>query len=76
MVSGYPTFKSIPRADGLSTDTPVLGRHSSQLGIRVKVNEYLGSSGLGIHKFSLDTSFTAWYQSLGIRVPRAWGTWA
>ena len=25
---GYPTFTSIPRVDRLSTDTPVLGRHS------------------------------------------------
>ena len=24
---GYPTSTSIPRVDGLSTDTPVLGRH-------------------------------------------------
>ena len=28
MVSGYPTSTSIPRVDGLSTDTPVLGRHT------------------------------------------------
>ena len=27
MVSGYPTFTSIPRVDGLSTGTPVLGHH-------------------------------------------------
>ena len=39
---------------------------ASQLGIRAKVNDYLGSSGLGIHEFSPDTSFTAWYQSLGL----------
>ena len=26
---GYPTFMSIPRVDGLSTDPRVLGRHSS-----------------------------------------------
>ena len=25
---GYPTSTSIPRVDGLSTDTPVLGRHT------------------------------------------------
>ena len=24
---GYPTFTSIPRVEGFSTDTPVLGRH-------------------------------------------------
>ena len=24
---GYPTSTSIPRVDGLSTDTPILGRH-------------------------------------------------
>ena len=47
-----------------------------QLGIKAYVNDYLGSSGLGIHKFSPDTSFTAWYQSLGTRVTRAWGNWA
>ena len=29
MVSGYPTFTSIPRVDGLSTRLPVLGRHRS-----------------------------------------------
>ena len=42
----------IPRVDGLSTNSPVLGRHinghrcfgASQLGIRAKVNDYLGSS--------------------------------
>ena len=28
---GYPTCTSIPRVDGLSTDTPVLGRHSFDL---------------------------------------------
>ena len=27
VVLGYPTFTSIPQVDGLSTDTPVLGRH-------------------------------------------------
>ena len=26
---GYLTFTSIPRVDGLSTDTPVLGRHKT-----------------------------------------------
>ena len=26
---GYPTSMSIPRVDGLSTDTPVLGRHTN-----------------------------------------------
>ena len=29
MVSGYPTFTSIPRVDGLSTDTPGTGRHKN-----------------------------------------------
>ena len=28
---GYPTSTSIPRVDGLSTDTPVLGRHTNGL---------------------------------------------
>ena len=28
MVSGYPTSTNIPQVDGLSTDTPDLGRHS------------------------------------------------
>ena len=32
-MSGYPTFTSIPRVDGLSTDTPVLGRHNINLNI-------------------------------------------
>ena len=27
-MSGYPASTSIPRVDGLSTDIPVLGRHS------------------------------------------------
>ena len=39
---GYPTFTSIPRVDGLSTRHPDF--RASQLGIRVKVNDYLGSS--------------------------------
>ena len=30
-MSGYPTSTNIPRVDGLSTDTPVLGRHISHL---------------------------------------------
>ena len=42
MVSGYPTFTSIPRVDRFSTDTNGFG--ASQLGIRAKVNDYLGSS--------------------------------
>ena len=25
---GYPTFTNVPRVDGLSTDTPDLGRHT------------------------------------------------
>ena len=30
---------------------------------------------MGIHKYGSDTSFTAWYQSLGTRIPRTrWGT--
>ena len=41
-MSGYPTSTNIPQVDGLSTDTPGLG--ASQLGIRAKVNDYLGSS--------------------------------
>ena len=28
---------------------------------------------MGIHKFSPDISFTAWYQSLGIRIHRELG---
>ena len=28
---GYPTSTSIPRVDGLSTDTPVLGSHKKKL---------------------------------------------
>ena len=31
---GYPTSTSIPRVDGLSSDTPVLGRHSLVLELR------------------------------------------
>ena len=32
----------------------------------------LGAGGCS-YKFSPDTSFTAWYQSLGIRIPRELG---
>ena len=42
MVLGYLTFTSIPRVDGLSMRHPGFG--ASQLGIRAKVNDYLGSS--------------------------------
>ena len=42
MVSGYPTSTIIPQVDGLLTRPPGFG--ASQLGIRVKVNDYLGSS--------------------------------
>ena len=41
-MSGYPTFTSIPQVDGLSTNPRGLG--ASHLGIRAKVNDYLGSS--------------------------------
>ena len=41
MVSGYTTSMNIPWVDGLSTDP---GNGASQLGIRAKVNDYLGSS--------------------------------
>ena len=37
------------------------GIGASQLGIRASVNDYLRSSGVGIHKYGSDTSFTAWY---------------
>ena len=42
VVSGYPTSTSIPRVDRLSMRHP--GNGVSHLGIRVKVNDYLGSS--------------------------------
>ena len=41
-MSGYPTSTSILRVDGLLTRHP--GIEASQLGIRAKVNDYLGSS--------------------------------
>ena len=41
-MSGYPTSTNIPRVEGLSTRHPGFG--ASQLGIRAKVNDYLGSS--------------------------------
>ena len=41
-VSGYPTSTNISRVNGLSTRHPGFG--ASQFGIRVKVNDYLGSS--------------------------------
>ena len=37
---GYPTSTSIPRVDGLSTDTPVLGRHNYSS--RGRVLSYFG----------------------------------
>ena len=42
MVSGYPASTSIPLVDGLSTGPP--GFEATQLGIRAKINDYLGSS--------------------------------
>ena len=33
MESGNPTSTTIPRVDGLSIDTPVLGRHIASVGI-------------------------------------------
>ena len=39
MVSGYPTSTIIPQVDGLSTDTPVLGRHTFTYYIIVKEGE-------------------------------------
>ena len=53
MVSGYPTSTSIPQVDGLSMRHPGFG--ASQIGIRAKVNDYLGSS-VGVE--------------LGMRLPR------
>ena len=34
---GYPTSTSVPRVDGLSTDTPILGRHMT--GVFTILNE-------------------------------------
>ena len=38
---GYPTSTSVPRVDGLSTDTPVLGRHTYNPNWRNHPNLYL-----------------------------------
>ena len=35
---GYPTSTSIPRVNGLSTDTPVLGRHSFLFNLSKRTN--------------------------------------
>ena len=43
-MSGYPTFTSIPRVDGLSMDTPVLGRHTCE-----KCSPYILGSHVIIH---------------------------
>ena len=60
VMSSYPTSTNIPRVDGLSTRHPGFG--ASQLGIRVKVNDYLGSSvGVFISLFLIPAS------QLGIR---------
>ena len=47
---------------------------TSQLGIRAEVNDYLGSSNVGIHKCGPDTSSSQLgINSLGTRVPRVDG---
>ena len=72
MVSGHHKSTGIPRVDGLSTGPPSF--RASQLGIRALVNDYLGSSGVGIHKYGSDTSSSQLgIKSLGTRVPRADG---
>ena len=43
---GYPTSTSIPRVDGLSTDTPVLGRH-------IMVSEHRYTTTLGLRGYGL-----------------------
>ena len=44
---GYPTSTSIPRVDGLSTDTPVLGRHSLASKLRYTITCGVLGMGLG-----------------------------
>ena len=61
VVLGYPKSTRISRVDGLSIGP--LGFKASQLGIRAWVNDYLGSSGVGIHKYGPDTSLS----QLGIK---------
>ena len=39
-MSGYPTFTSIPRVDGLSTDPRVLGHHINISSNKIKIDEY------------------------------------
>ena len=45
MISGHPKSIEIPRVDGLSTGPPEIG--ASMLGIRARVNDYLGAGGGG-----------------------------
>ena len=51
VVSNHPKSIGIPRVDELSTGPPGFG--TSQLGIRALVNDYLGSSGVGIQSMVL-----------------------
>ena len=44
---GYPTSTSIPRVDGLLTDTPVLGRHSLVSELRYTITCSVLGMGLG-----------------------------
>ena len=54
--------------------TGPLGSRASQLGIRAYVNDYLGSSGVGIYKYGPDTSSSQLdIMSLGTRIPRTVG---
>ena len=51
-----------------------LGYGVSQLGIRAWVNDYLGSSNVGIHKYGPDTSSSQLgIKKLGTQVPRVDG---
>ena len=44
---GYPTSMSIPRVDGLATDTPVLGRHNMVSELRYTITCSVLGMGLG-----------------------------
>ena len=61
VVSNHPKSTRILWVDELSTGPP--GFETLQLGIRAPVNDYLGSSGMGIHKYGPNTSLS----QLGIK---------
>ena len=71
-VSGHSISTSFLQVDGWSTDPRVLGCHNLVSELRYMNTYGLRGMVLGHDIYgAFDTSITAWYQSLGIHVPRA-----